>query len=203
MVHHWWPLVECRIAVSSAITCFPPWIALQQPTNTNINTIRMAPMLLLFVLIQKQLQHRCFFWLYLFFHQWSHLNSPQIQRQMKWHHQHFYWSQVHHCLALISLSWIVKIGTQIYLSCYLDLSTLLNGFVKAVTWICQSCSTYFSLAAQNQVEVWPRFQSLLKMSQSTQCLRSIVPLAMCGKSTVSYQGVQIKGPIYKYKTKIE
>ena len=138
-----------------------------------------------------------------FFHQWSHLNSPQIQRQMKWHHQHFYWSQVHHCLALISLSWIVKIGTQIYLSCYLDLSTLLNGFVKAVTWICQSCSMYFSLAAQNQVEVWPRFQSLLKMSQSTQCLRSIVPLAMCGKSTVSYQGVQIKGPIYKYKTKIE
>ena len=47
---------------------------------------------------------------------------------------------------------------------YIDFYELLHGFVKVVTWICQSCSTYFSpLAKQNHTEVWPRFQSLLKL----------------------------------------
>ena len=39
-----------------------------------------------------------------------------------------------------------------------------HGFVKVVTWICQSCSIDFSpFAKQNQSEVWPRFQSSLKL----------------------------------------
>ena len=44
----------------------------------------------------------------------------------------------------------VKIDTWTSLSCYMDLSKLLDGFVKVVTWICQSCSMYFShFAKQN------------------------------------------------------
>ena len=39
---------------------------------------------------------------------------------------------------------------------------MLHGFVKVATWICQSCSKYFSpYAKQNQAKVW--FQSLLKL----------------------------------------
>ena len=42
-------------------------------------------------------------------------------------------------------------------------ATMLHGFVKAVAWICQCCSMYFyPFAKQNQAEVWPRFQILLK-----------------------------------------
>ena len=46
----------------------------------------------------------------------------------------------------------------------MDLSKLLHGFDNVFSWICQSCSMYFSpFAKQNQDEVWPRFQSLLKL----------------------------------------
>ena len=46
---------------------------------------------------------------------------------------------------------------------YMDFSRLFHWFVKVVTCFCQSCSMYFSFfAKQNQAEVWPRFQSLLK-----------------------------------------
>ena len=56
----------------------------------------------------------------------------------------------------------VKNGTWISVSCYMNLSRLMHGFFKVITWICQSCSMWFS-AKQNQAEVWPRFQSLLKL----------------------------------------
>ena len=75
----------------------------------------------------------------------------------------------------------------ISLSCYMDLSKLLNWFVKVVTLICQSCSLYFlPFAGQNQTEVL-KISKLVEafalnyicwISQSTQCLRSIVHLAM-------------------------
>ena len=49
------------------------------------------------------------------------------------------------------------------LSFYMDFPKLQHGFVKVVSWILQSCSLFFSpFAKQNQAEVWPRFQSLLK-----------------------------------------
>ena len=52
----------------------------------------------------------------------------------------------------------------ISLSCYMDLSKLLNWFVKVVTLICQSCSLYFlPFAKQNKAEVWQRCQRLLKL----------------------------------------
>ena len=58
----------------------------------------------------------------------------------------------------------VNIDIWISLSCYLDLSKWLHGFVKVVMWICPSCSTYFlTFVKQDQAEVWPRFQSLLKL----------------------------------------
>ena len=74
-----------------------------------------------------------------------------------------------------------KFDTWISLSCYyMDLLKLIIGFLLVVMWICQSCyidliskvvtricqscSTFFSLfAKQNQAEVLPRFQSLLKL----------------------------------------
>ena len=31
------------------------------------------------------------------------------------------------------------IHTWIFLSCYMDSSKLINGFLQVVTWICQSC----------------------------------------------------------------
>ena len=59
---------------------------------------------------------------------------------------------------------ILKVVQWICQNLYIDFYELLHGFVKVVTWICQSCSTYFSpLAKQNHTEVWPRFQSLLKL----------------------------------------
>ena len=62
------------------------------------------------------------------------------------------------------LNGFFKIDTWISLSCYMDLSKLLHGFVKVVSWICQSCFIFFSpFAKQNQAEVWPRFQSLMKL----------------------------------------
>ena len=46
----------------------------------------------------------------------------------------------------------------------MDLSQLLNGFVKVSTSICQKCSVYFSpFAKQNEAEVWPIFQIFLKL----------------------------------------
>ena len=59
----------------------------------------------------------------------------------------------------------VKIVTWISRSCYIYLSKVLHVFLKLVTWICQIVqSMYFlSLAKQNQAEVWPRFQSSLKL----------------------------------------
>ena len=86
----------------------------------------------------------------------------------------------------------VKVATWICLSFYMDLSKLLLGFVKIVTTICQRCSMYFSpFAKQHQDEIWPRFQSLLKLlfwangvdcqltqGQNIQCLGGVLPLAM-------------------------
>ena len=47
---------------------------------------------------------------------------------------------------------------------YMDFSELLIAFVTVAIWICQSCFVYFSpFAQQNQAEVWPRFQSSLKL----------------------------------------
>ena len=53
----------------------------------------------------------------------------------------------------------------------MDLSKLVHGFVKVVTWICkvvtwscQSCSMYFPPFAKQKTRwVWPRYQSLLKL----------------------------------------
>ena len=129
MVQDWWPLVECRIAVSSAITCFPPWIALQQPTNTNINTIRMAPMLLLFVLIQKQLQHRCFFWYYLFF---SPMIAPQQPTNTKTNKMTSSTFILEPSPSLPCLDFS-KLNCQNW---YTDLSKMLTGFVNVAKWIC-------------------------------------------------------------------
>ena len=57
-----------------------------------------------------------------------------------------------------------RIDTWISLICYMAVSKLPYGFVKVVTWIGQCCFMYFSpFAKQNQVEVWPQFQSLLKL----------------------------------------
>ena len=72
----------------------------------------------------------------------------------------------------------VKIDIWTSLGCYMDLSKFIHGFLSNVIWICQicymdvlkffygvcqSCFMYFSpYAKQKQVEVWPRFQSLLK-----------------------------------------
>ena len=40
------------------------------------------------------------------------------------------------------------------LSFYMDFPKLLHGFVKAVSWICQSCSLYFSLSSkENEADV--------------------------------------------------
>ena len=72
---------------------------------------------------------------------------------------------------------------------------LLDGFVEVATWFFLShymdLTKFFfmylsPLAKQNQVEVWQRFQILkfllwtkgFWMSQSTQCLGSVVPWAM-------------------------
>ena len=56
----------------------------------------------------------------------------------------------------------VKIDTWISLSCYRDLSKVLHGFIKVVTWI--FCFMFFlPFGKQNQTDVWPRFQSLLKL----------------------------------------
>ena len=71
----------------------------------------------------------------------------------------------------ISLNWYIWISLSCYmdlfklihmdLSCCMDFSILIFGFV---TYICQSCSMHSSpFARQNQAEVWPRFQSLLKL----------------------------------------
>ena len=78
----------------------------------------------------------------------------------------------------------VKIYTWISLSWYKDMSMLLRGFVKFVLWIGQNCSMYILLLGkQNQGEVWPRYQSKLKLLvwtkgvewvQSTHCLGSAV-----------------------------
>ena len=63
----------------------------------------------------------------------------------------------------------------------MDLPKLIHGFVKVVTWICQNCSMYFSaFALQNQTEVWPRFQSVLKLLLSTKCLEWVQLLNALG-----------------------
>ena len=70
-------------------------------------------------------------------------------------------------------TWIFKDVTWIWIGCYMDLLNK-HGFVKVVLF-------FLPFAKQNQTEVWPRL--LLKLllwtkGQSTQCLGSIVPLAM-------------------------
>ena len=65
------------------------------------------------------------------------------------------------------------------LQCYMDLPKPLYGFVKFATWTCESCSMYFS-PKQNQVLELLEDSALNQscwMSQSTQCLGSVVPLA--------------------------
>ena len=60
------------------------------------------------------------------------------------------------------VTWICK-------NCYIDFSELLHGFIKVATWICLCFYTdssklfYVFLAKQSQAEVWPRFQSFLKL----------------------------------------
>ena len=52
-----------------------------------------------------------------------------------------------------------------------QMSHSVPGFVRVDSWICQSCSMYFSpFAKQNQAEVWPRFKSLLKFLLWTKCV---------------------------------
>ena len=69
----------------------------------------------------------------------------------------------------------------------MDLSKLINRFLKPVTWIFQSCSVYFSpFDKQNQADAWPRFHSLLKLllwnnGESKYWMNAfgfVVPLAM-------------------------
>ena len=60
-----------------------------------------------------------------------------------------------------SVSALVKFcsNCQICQSCYMDLSKLLDGFVKGVTWICQSCSMYFlPFAKKNKLKIDQDFQ---------------------------------------------
>ena len=59
-------------------------------------------------------------------------------------------------------------------SCHMYLSESIHGFLLFVTWICRNCcidllrlllgfvKVVLCIAKQNQDEVWPRFQSLLK-----------------------------------------
>ena len=55
---------------------------------------------------------------------------------------------------LYNVHGFVEIDKWTSLIVYMDMSKLLHGFVKAVKWICQSCSIYFSpLAKQNRAEV--------------------------------------------------
>ena len=86
---------------------------------------------------------------------------------------------------LWAVTWIcgfVKIYTWISLSCYMRLSKLLHGLVKVVTWICQELFyVYNALCQKNQC--W--------MSKSTQCLGSIVPLAMFSKLSI-FHGKQTR-----------
>ena len=71
----------------------------------------------------------------------------------------------------------------------MNLSQLLHGFVTVASWIRQSWSMYFlPFAKQNQAKVClTKISKLVEasalnlscwMSQSTQCLGSVVPLAM-------------------------
>ena len=91
------------------------------------------------------------------------------------------------CQAWISLccymdlSKLKQVFTWICQNCYMDSLKLLLGFVKVVTWICQSCSMYFlPFAKQNQAEVWPRFQSLLKLLLWTKGVKWIKVLNALG-----------------------
>ena len=52
---------------------------------------------------------------------------------------------------------------MISLNCHMDLSKLLFGFVKVVTWICLWKLFCISCPLPDQAEVWPWFQSLLKL----------------------------------------
>ena len=64
----------------------------------------------------------------------------------------------------------LKLGTWTYLICYMDLSKMLNGFVKVVTWVCQSCSMYLSpFAKQNQAEVSPRLKLVEASALNYRC----------------------------------
>ena len=61
--------------------------------------------------------------------------------------------------------WISLICYRDFSCFYMDLSKLLIGCVKVVTWICfLFCSTF---AKQNQADIWPIFQSLLKLLRRT------------------------------------
>ena len=67
---------------------------------------------------------------------------------------------------------------------------MMQGFLSVVAWICQSSPMYFSpFAKQSQAELWPRFQSLLKLllwiegvewaKVLNDALGSVVPLVGC------------------------
>ena len=75
----------------------------------------------------------------------------------------------------------VKIDNWIYKFSQGFVKICIYGFLQVVTWICQSCSRYFSLFAKQNQDFKPCwsfcFVKVLK-SQSTECLGSVVTVAM-------------------------
>ena len=53
-----------------------------------------------------------------------------------------------HGLPYVVLHGFVKIDKWISLSCYMDLSKLIQGFVKVATWIYQTCFSPFAKKKQ-------------------------------------------------------
>ena len=77
----------------------------------------------------------------------------------------------------------IKIVTWIYQNWYMDFCKLLHGFVKVVPGIPRPCQTKpsWSLTKNSElIEASAQTYSCL-LSQSTQCLGSVVPLAMFQK----------------------
>ena len=72
---------------------------------------------------------------------------------------------------------------------------MLYDFFKVLRWFFQSCLIdLWRFAKQNQDEVWPRFQNLLKVlneSHNTQCLGSVVPLAILTLCALNLQPFHI------------
>ena len=75
---------------------------------------------------------------------------------------------------------VPKIDTMIFPSSYMDLPNLLYGYVKDFKWICQTDYMFSSpLPNKTKLKFDPVEASALYLRcQSTQCLWSVVPLAM-------------------------